>query len=77
LLLRPCDAAPADATAGGSPAATASPLGNTAGSPAAAAPITRSAVPTPKWTIMIYMAADNDLECFGLDDMEVGPLEHT
>jgi hypothetical protein len=24
-----------------------------------------------KWTVFIYMVADNDLECFGLDDMMV------
>ena len=28
-----------------------------------------------KWTIFIYMVADNDLECFALDDMMVRPLQ--
>jgi hypothetical protein len=72
LFWGPCHASPTDTTAGRSSATTAPPVGNGTGSPAAAVPTTRSPLPTPKWTIMIYMAADNDLECFGLDDMEVG-----
>lgn len=31
------------------------------------------AVAGAKWTILVYMLADNDLECFGVDDMTVSP----
>ena len=26
-----------------------------------------------KWTFLVYMIADNDLECFGIDDLTVRP----
>ena len=37
----------------------------------AAAALAGSAAATTKWTFFIYMLADNDLECFAIDDMAV------
>jgi hypothetical protein len=38
---------------------------------AAILPVLVAAGPT-KWTVLVYMVADNDLECFGVDDLAVG-----
>jgi hypothetical protein len=38
--------------------------------------ICAAAAASPKWTFFIYMLADNDLECFAIDDMAVSGMAY-